>query len=162
MEAAERLRDGALTSFDITGSTHSGILSHVVPALASSRCFLSSLKLNFVSGLKSLAEQVLTESVLKQLAPTLQVLEAHNCGSHGLVPPGLRQCRQLRHLHLGLNRFDGGLPQWIGELDRLRHLDIEQVWRMDSRHSPMLNTNSTPRCSVTLLGLFHRRLQTCN
>lgn len=125
-DVAERLRDGDISVLDITGSEFDDVRSRVVPALASPRCFLTSLKLNFISGLSTLAGEVLTEAVLRQLSPTLEVLESHNCGAGGPVPPGLRLCTRLSHLHLGLNHFDGGVPDWIGDLRRLRHLDIEQ------------------------------------
>eukprot|EP00035_Acanthoeca_spectabilis_P028189 m.469548 g.469548 ORF g.469548 m.469548 type:complete len:857 (+) comp28696_c0_seq1:148-2718(+) len=119
-----RLADGAFAKWDGSGTSAEVVTTRLVPALQSPHCFLRVLVLNAVAGLRSLQDEMLTEAVLAQLAPSLEVLEARVCGAAGSIPVGLRCCTRLTRLHLGFNRLSEEIPGWIGDLKRLRYLHL--------------------------------------
>lgn len=122
---AVRLADGAVSELDVTGSDADAVIRNVTPAMASSRCFLSILKLNFVTATKTSWDTVLSSEVLAQHAKSLEVLETSYCKWSGPVPLGLQQCGRLRRLHFGFNTVVGGIPTWLGNLNRLQFLNME-------------------------------------
>lgn len=121
-----RLADGLFSSWDGSGSllTVESAGSRLAPALSSDRCFLQRLVINAVAGLPSLADTLLTEPVLAQLAPSLEVLEATHCNAAGPIPPGLQRCRRLMSLRLEFNKLDDHIPLWLGDLPRLKVLNL--------------------------------------
>lgn len=121
-----RLADGLFSSWDGSGShlTPECVATQLVPALSSERCFLQKLVISAVAGLESLADTILTERVLGQLAPSLEILQATHCTAAGPVPVGLRQCTRLTTLRLEFNKLEGHIPKWLGELPKLAILHL--------------------------------------